>query len=47
MIPKIAGALDAAKRGMKAVHIIGGRVSHSMLLEVLTDQVFGTGIRAQ
>ena len=46
MIPKIAGALDAAKRGVKAVHIIDGRVPHSMLLEVLTDQAFGTMIRA-
>ena len=46
MIPKISGALEAAKRGVKAVHIIDGRVPHSMLLEVLTDQAFGTMIRA-
>ncbi|MDO5086767.1 MAG: acetylglutamate kinase [Comamonadaceae bacterium] len=46
MIPKIAGALDAAKSGVNAVHIIDGRVPHSMLLEVLTDQAFGTMIRS-
>ena len=46
MIPKIAGALDAAKSGVKAVHIIDGRVPHAMLLEVLTDQAFGTMIRS-
>ena len=45
MLPKIAGALDAAKSGVSAVHIIDGRVPHSMLLEVLTDQPFGTMIR--
>ena len=46
MIPKIAGALDAAKSGVNAVHILDGRVPHAMLLEVLTDQVFGTMIRS-
>jgi acetylglutamate kinase len=46
MIPKIAGALDAANSGVKAVHIIDGRVPHSMLLEVLTEQAFGTMIRS-
>jgi CheY-like chemotaxis protein len=45
MLPKIAGALDAAKSGVNAVHIIDGRVPHSMLLEVLTDEPFGTMIR--
>lgn len=46
MLPKIAGALDAAKSGVNAVHIIDGRVPHAMLLEVLTDQAFGTMIRS-
>jgi len=44
MIPKISGALDAAKSGVQAVHIIDGRVPHAMLLEVLSDQAFGTMI---
>ena len=46
MIPKISGALDAARSGVNAVHIIDGRVPHAMLLEVLTDQAFGTMIKA-
>jgi acetylglutamate kinase len=46
MLPKIAGALDAARSGVNAVHIIDGRVPHAMLLEVLSDQAFGTMIRA-
>jgi acetylglutamate kinase len=46
MLPKIAGALDAAKSGVNAVHIIDGRVPHSMLLEILTEQAFGTMIRS-
>ena len=47
MIPKIAGALDAAKSGVNAVHIIDGRVPHAMLLEILSDEAFGTMIRAK
>jgi len=45
MLPKIGGALDAAKSGVKAVHIIDGRVAHVLLLEILSDQAFGTMIR--
>ena len=47
MLPKIAGALDAAKSGVKAVHIIDGRVPHALLLEILTEQAFGTMIRSR
>src|SRR5438874_161425 len=46
MLPKIAGALDAAKSGVTAVHIIDGRVPHAMLLEILSDQAYGTMIRS-
>jgi acetylglutamate kinase len=46
MLPKISGALDAAKSGVKAVHIIDGRVPHVLLLEILTEQAFGTMIRS-
>ena len=46
MLPKIAGALDAAKGGVNAVHIIDGRVPHALLLEILTDQAYGTMIRS-
>ena len=46
MLPKIAGALDAAKSGVNAVHIVDGRVPHAMLLEILTEQAYGTMIRS-
>jgi acetylglutamate kinase len=46
MLPKIAGALDAAKSVVNAVHIVDGRVPHVLLLEILTDQAFGTMIRS-
>jgi acetylglutamate kinase len=45
MLPKIASALDAARSGVKSVHIIDGRVPHALLLEVLTNQGVGTLIR--
>ena len=44
MLPKLAGAIDAAKSGVSAVHVVDGRVPHSMLLEILTDQAYGTMI---
>jgi acetylglutamate kinase len=47
MLPKIASALDAAKGGVKGVHIIDGRVEHALLLEVLTDEGVGTLIRSR
>ena len=46
MLPKLAGAIDAAKAGVNAVHIVDGRVPHAMLLEILTDQAYGTMIRS-
>ena len=46
MLPKIASALDAAKSGVNTVHIIDGRVPHALLLEILTDQAYGTMIRS-
>ena len=45
MLPKIAGALDAVKNGVRTAHIIDGRVEHALLLEVLTDAGVGTAIR--
>src|SRR5687768_15093493 len=47
MLPKIGSALDAARNGVKSVHIIDGRVPHALLLEVLTDQGVGTLIRSK
>ena len=47
MLPKIGSALDAARSGVKTVHIIDGRVEHALLLEVLTDEGVGTLIKAK
>ena len=46
MLPKISSALDAARSGVHSVHIIDGRIEHSLLLEILTEQAFGTMIRS-
>ena len=47
MLPKIASALDAARSGVRSVHIIDGRVDHALLLEILTSQGVGTLIRSK
>ncbi len=47
MLPKISSALDAARGGVKAVHIIDGRVEHALLLEILTDEGVGTLIKSK
>ncbi len=46
MLPKISSALDAARGGVNAVHIIDGRVDHALLLEIMTDHGVGTMIRS-
>ncbi len=47
MLPKIASALDAARGGVRSVHIIDGRVEHALLLEILTDEGVGTLIKSK
>ena len=42
MLPKIRCALDAVQAGVKAAHIIDGRVEHAVLLELFTDAGVGT-----
>jgi acetylglutamate kinase len=44
MIPKVQCALEALAGGVKKVHIIDGRVSHAVLLEIFTDGGVGTEI---
>ena len=46
MLPKISSALDAARNGVKSVHIVDGRVEHALLLEILTDHGVGTMIKS-
>ena len=45
MLPKVNCALDAVNSGVKTAHIIDGRVEHSVLLELLTDEGVGTLIK--
>ena len=47
MLPKIGSALDAARSGVKSVHIIDGRVEHALLLEIFTDEGVGTLIKSK
>jgi len=42
MLPKIDCALSAVKQGVNSAHIIDGRVPHSTLLEIFTDEGVGT-----
>lgn len=44
MIPKVDCALDALKNGVKKVHIIDGRIKHSVILEIFTDYGIGSQI---
>ena len=42
ILPKIGCALEAVQNGVHTAHIIDGRVSHAVLLEILTDKGIGT-----
>jgi len=44
MLPKVAGGVEALKAGVRKVHMIDGRMPHSLLLEVFTDEGVGTEI---
>jgi acetylglutamate kinase len=44
MIPKVQACLETLEKGVRKVHIIDGRVRHSLLLEVYTSQGVGTEI---
>lgn len=44
MIPKVKAALHAIESGVGSVHMLDGRLEHSLLLEVFTDQGIGTMI---
>jgi acetylglutamate kinase len=47
MIPKLKACADAVEQGVGFAHIIDGRVSHSLLIELLTDHGVGTMIRQE
>ena len=42
MIPKVDCCVEAVRRGVKRTHIIEGRIEHSILIEMLTDEGIGT-----
>jgi acetylglutamate kinase len=44
MIPKVRSSVEALEAGVGKVHLIDGRISHSLLLEVFTDEGIGTEI---
>lgn len=45
MIPKLDACLECVKNGVGAAHIIDGRVPHSLLLEIFTDEGIGSVIK--
>ena len=44
MLPKIQNCMDAIKKGVSRVHILDGRIPHSILLEIFTNKGIGTAI---
>ncbi len=42
MIPKVNCCIEAIRRGVKKVFVIDGRIPHSILIEILTDEGIGT-----
>lgn len=44
MLPKVNSAIKAIKNDVKRVHFVGGRLAHSLLLEIFTDKGIGTEI---
>jgi len=44
MVPKVEAALDALKAHVKKVHIVDGRMPHSLLVEIFSDKGIGTEI---
>jgi len=47
MIPKVQACLETLSKGVRKIHIIDGRLRHSLLLEVYTNKGVGTEIFAE
>ena len=45
MVPKAQACARAVRAGVAAAHILDGRVSHALLLELFTDGGVGTMVR--
>ena len=46
MIPKVEACLETLQKGVRKIHIIDGRLRHSLLLEIYTNEGIGTEIVA-
>lgn len=44
MLPKLMNCIEAVRNGVSRVHILDGRIKHSLLLEFFTDKGIGTAI---
>jgi acetylglutamate kinase len=44
MIPKVDACLEAVRGGVEKAHIIDGRIEHSLLLELFTQEGIGTQV---
>ena len=47
MLPKIRNCVSAIRKGVRRVHVLDGRIPHSLLLEIFTDKGIGTAIMAE
>ncbi|MEM9352929.1 MAG: acetylglutamate kinase [Planctomycetota bacterium] len=47
MIPKVQACLETLRRGVQKIHVIDGRLRHSLLLEIYTNKGVGTQIMAE
>jgi acetylglutamate kinase len=45
MVPKVEACTRAVRAGVASAHILDGRVSHALLLEIFTDEGVGTMVR--
>ena len=46
MIPKVEACLETLEKGVRKIHIIDGRIRHSLMLEIYTNEGIGTEIVA-
>ena len=47
MFPKLSNCIHAVENGVKRVHILDGRIPHSLILEIFTHKGVGTAIIGQ
>jgi acetylglutamate kinase len=47
MLPKLKSCINAVEQGVKAAHIVDGRLEHAVLLEIFTDSGVGTLLKGE